>query len=121
MANNYFTPVFNVPVPAEDDISTYNGDTDTNDDTNSAPLTNLEHTLPGFDINTEDVLKAINSLKTNKSPGPDNIYPKILKETKNEIVDALTSIFNLSLRRSLVPVDWKTANIIPIFIKRKQK
>ena len=114
MLNNYFGSVFNAP--AEDDPNTDN-DSDTNDETGSAPLNNLEHTLPNFNINTEDVLKAINCLKTNKSPGPDNIYPKILKETKSEIVDALTSLFNLSLRRGLVPADWKAANITPIFKK----
>ncbi len=71
--------------------------TDTNDETGNAPLTNLEHTLPNFDINTKDILKAINDLKTNKNPGLDDIYPKILKETKSETVGALTSLFNLSI------------------------
>ncbi len=68
-----------------------------NYETGNVPLSNLEHTLPDFDIKTKDVLKAINGLKTNKSPDPDNIYPKILKETKSEIVDALTSLYNLSI------------------------
>ena len=79
MLSNYFTSVFNAS--AEDDPIT-NNNSDINDETGSAPLTNLERSLPNFDINTEDVLKAINDLKTNKSPGPDNIYPIILKETK---------------------------------------
>ncbi len=35
-------------------------------------------------------------MKSNKSPGPDNIYPIILKETKDEIVGALASLFNMS-------------------------
>ncbi len=61
-------------------------------------------------------MKAINGLKTNKSPGPDNIYPKILKETKSEIVDTLTSLFNLSLRRGIVPVDWEYH---PYLLKRR--
>ena len=110
MLNNYFSSVFNIP--AEEVLIT-NNDSDTIDETGSAPLTDLEHTLPNFDINTEDVLKAINGLKTNKSPGPDNIYPRILKETKSEIVDTLTSLFNLSVQRGLVSADWKTANITP--------
>ncbi len=44
-----------------------------------------EHTLQYFEITTEDVLK-------NKSSGPDDIYPKILKETKHKIISALTSL-----------------------------
>ena len=38
--------------------------------------------LPNLEINTKDVLKTINNLKASKSPEPDNIYPKIFKETK---------------------------------------
>ena len=50
-----------------------------------------EHTLQNFEIITEDVLNSHNNMKTNETPWPDNIYPKILKETKNEIVNTLTS------------------------------
>ena len=57
-------------------------------------------------------------MKTNKSPGPDNIYPKVLKETKSEIVDTLKTVFNLSLRQGTVPADWKSANVTPIFKKK---
>ncbi len=116
--NNYFSSVFNVP--AEDDLIS-NNDSDTNDETGNSPLTSLKYTLPDLDINTKDVLKAINGLKTNTSPGPDNIYLKILKETKSEIVDALTSLFKLSIRCGIVPADWKAANITPIIKKKEDK
>ncbi len=49
-------------------------------------------------------------MKTNKSPRPDNIYPKILKEGENKIVSGLASLFDKSLRQGLVSTDWKTAN-----------
>ncbi len=39
-------------------------------------------------------LKALHSLKTNKSPGPDKVYPELLKETKREILSSLTTVFN---------------------------
>ncbi len=114
MLNNYFTAVFNVPAEVE---SVINNHCDANDETGSGNSTNSEHTLPNFDIHTEDVLKAIRRLKTSKIPGHDNMYPKILKETKSDIVDVFTSIFNLSLRQDLVPADWKAANINPILKK----
>ncbi len=79
MLNNYFSSVFNVP--AEDDLIS-NNDSNTNDEIGTAPLTNIEHTLPNVDIHTEDVSKAINGLKINESPGPDNIYSRILKKIK---------------------------------------
>ncbi len=76
-----------------------------------------EHTLQNFEITTEDILNALNNMKTNKSPGPDDIYPKILKERKNETVGGLTSLFNKSLSQGLGPADWKTANVTQIFKK----
>ncbi|KAG0430917.1 hypothetical protein DMUE_5611 [Dictyocoela muelleri] len=33
-----------------------------------------------------EVIKYIDKLKVTKSPGPDQIHPRILKETRNEIV-----------------------------------
>ncbi len=92
--NDYFSSVF--PAIAKEDHITTN-DSDNNGEIDSAPLTNSEHTLPNFDITTEDVLKAISGWKVNKTLGFDNTYPKILKETKSEIVDALTALFNFSL------------------------
>lgn len=38
----------------------------------------LEQALPNFVITTDEVLKALQSLKTNTSPGPDNVYPILL-------------------------------------------
>ena len=104
LLNNYFSSVFN---------------------TNSLPPTttytstnvNLEHVLPNFEITTDEVHKALDSLKTNKSPGPDKVYPKLLKETKSEILSSLTTVFNMSLRQGIVPSDWKKANVTPIFKK----
>ncbi len=76
-----------------------------------------EHTLQNLEITTEDVLNTLNDKKSNKSPGPDNIYPIILIEAKDEIAGALTSLFNMSLQQGLVPADWKTVNVTPIFKK----
>ena len=42
-------------------------------------------------------------MKDNKSPGVDGIPPKLLIE--------------LSLKEGVVPVEWKGANIIPLFKK----
>ncbi len=40
-----------------------------------------EQTLQNLEVTTEDVLNTLNDMKSSKSPGPDNIYPIILKET----------------------------------------
>ena len=50
------------------------------------------------DITEEDVMGVIDKLKICKSPGPDKIYLRILKEVKEAICKPLCAIFNLSLR-----------------------
>ena len=66
------------------------------------------------DITEEDVMRVIDKLKICKSPGPDKIYPRILKET---ICKPLCAIFNLSLRTGKVVSKWKLANVTPLFKK----
>ncbi len=78
MLNNYFSSVFNTP--AEVGHITTN-DIDTNNAIASTPATS-EQTLHNLAVTTEEILKALNDIKTNKSPGPYNIYPRVLKETK---------------------------------------
>ena len=47
----------------------------------------------------------------------DGIPPKLLMETVEHISIPLTRVFNLSLKEGVVPVEWKEANIIPLFKK----
>ena len=57
---------------------------------------------------TPDVVASkINNMK--ESPGVDGISSKILKETEEKI--------STSLAQGIVPVEWKEANIIPLFKK----
>ena len=65
----------------------------------------------------EVVASKINNMKENKSPGVDGLSPKILKETVEQISKPLAHVFNMSLQEGIVPVEWKEANIIPLFKK----
>ena len=49
--------------------------------------------------------------------GPDKVYPRVLNTLKTELAVSLAIIFNKSLAKGVVPVDWKLANITPIFKK----
>ena len=67
---------------------------------------------------TPDVVASkMNKMKENKSPGVDGISPKILKETVEQISMPLARVFNISLQEGIVPLEWKEANIIPLFKK----
>ena len=57
-------------------------------------------------------------LKLNKSPGPDALHPRVLKEVALGIVDALVIIFQHSIDSGRVPVHWRVANVTPLFKKR---
>ena len=70
---------------------------------------------------TEDMVKKkLQILKVNKSPGPDQIHPRVLHEIKDAICKPLTYIFNTSLKNRTLPKDWKKANISAIYKKGKK-
>ncbi|CAM5084504.1 unnamed protein product, partial [Eretmochelys imbricata] len=73
--------------------------------------------LSQIEVSLEEILELIEKFNTNKSPGPDGIHPRVLKELKCEIAELLTMVSNLSFKSASVPNDWKIANITPIFKK----
>jgi len=70
----------------------------------------------------EDILivviyKLLSELKIHKAAGPDSISPRLLREVADIIAPAFTGIYQASLDTGIVPTDWRTANIVPIFKK----
>ena len=39
----------------------------------------------------------------------------ILKECCSELSDSLCALFNMSLASGYIPLDWQSANVVPIF------
>ena len=64
-----------------------------------------------------EIHKVLMSFKSNKSPGADDISPKILKEISIDISRPLAHILNLSFTSGTVPDSLKLAKVIPIFKK----
>ena len=62
----------------------------------------------------EDVRRIILSLPTNKSPGPDKVHDRSLKDSLPAILGPLTEIINCSLRTSTFSTAWKSAEVIPL-------
>ena len=63
------------------------------------------------------VAKNIRDMKDYKSPGVDGIPPKLLLEIEEQISIPLATVLNLSSEAGVVPLEWKEANIIPLFKK----
>ena len=67
-----------------------------------------------------EVRKLVLCINPNKSPGPDDLHPKALKELINVITEPLTIIFNVSKDTGIVPNIWKLGNIVALFKKKKE-
>lgn len=62
----------------------------------------------------QEILKVIESLKANKSPGIDGIQVTLLKRIAKSIVAPLRFLVNFSMRTGMFPVSLKTTLIKPI-------
>jgi len=56
-------------------------------------------------IKTDEVEQILTNLKPDKSPGPDKLSPRLLKEIAKEIAIPLTIIFRKSLEDKQIPSD----------------
>lgn len=79
----------------------------------NSPFSSME----GIVIDNNGVLKQLSSLNPNKATGPDGLSPNFLKTTASSISPALTLIFQASLHQGKLPIQWKDANVVPIFKK----
>ncbi|KFV58851.1 hypothetical protein N328_03597, partial [Gavia stellata] len=59
-------------------------------------------------------------LDTQNSMGPDGIHPRVLRDLARVLAKPLSIIYQQSWLTGEVPVDWRLANMTPIF-KKGQK
>ncbi|CAJ0927093.1 unnamed protein product [Ranitomeya imitator] len=69
------------------------------------PRNNENPILRVTNLTQEEVRNRLNKIKIDKSPGPDGIHPRVLRE------------LNDSIATGSVPQDWRIANVVPIFKK----
>ena len=97
----------------------------TREDTSSLPVPETKfkgsewERLGQLVVTPEVVANKINNMKVTRSRW--DISPKVLKETVEQISTPLAHVFNMSLQEGIVPLEWKEANIIPLFKKRFKK
>ena len=77
----------------------------------------IKNVMTDISFNAVDIQLRLGNLNVNKSQGPDNIHPKILKEANEVLAKPLQKIFETSFKMKQIPLDWKTADISAIFKK----
>ena len=68
-------------------------------------------------VSITDEYKKLNNLDINKSPSPDGVHFRVLKELSRELAKPLHHIFETSITSSKIPTDWKDANVTAIHKK----
>ena len=66
--------------------------------------------MADINITENGIRKLLKDLDPSKSPGPDNIGPRMLKELADHIAPILLLIYRRSLASGEAPADWRTAN-----------
>jgi hypothetical protein len=70
-----------------------------------------------LEISPKGVELLLSGLNPSKAAGPDSLHPRFLKEVSKELTPLLARLFQKSLEEGSVPVQWRTANVTPIFKK----
>ena len=66
-------------------------------------------------ITETEILLCTKMLKTNKSPGLDNILNEHIKSTINIMSPVYTKLFNLIYEKGIISESWTSGNIKSIF------
>ena len=73
--------------------------------------------MPEIQLSTAGILNLLKNLSPRKAAGPDKIKPVVLKELREELAPILKIFFERSLQNGIVPSDWTSANVTPLFKK----
>ena len=70
---------------------------------------------------TDEIQKALNSLKNNKSPGPDGVQAELLKNGGCVAEERIQALIHQTWTEGKIPQVWKDANLITIYKSKGDK
>ncbi len=71
--------------------------------------------LERIQTSSDEVKKLLEELDVRKSAGPDGVTNWVIKECSQQIAGKLCNLINVSLSQGKVVMDWKQANIVPVY------
>jgi hypothetical protein len=78
---------------------------------------NCQFQMPELLITEVQVKAKLSKLKIDKSPGTDQIHPRVLKELHVQLCGPIAHLYNLSLKEGKLPDDWRESNITALHKK----
>ena len=66
-------------------------------------------------ITKSEIYKILEDLDGDKAMGPDEVSARLLKVCREELIEPIYDIIRCSLETGEVPVEWKRAEVIPIY------
>jgi hypothetical protein len=79
------------------------------------PASATTATLSDVTISPEIVQKCLMQLNVNKSPGADGVTTAILRACHQQLCQPLSDLYNHSFNEGVVPREWKSGLICPIY------
>ena len=80
-----------------------------------------ENEMPNIVFLVESIAKKLKALKAGKSGGTDELQSEMLKHLADLLAAPLAKLFKLSYTSGVLPADWKTSIVSPIFKKGARK
>lgn len=71
--------------------------------------------LPGGPVTDNELYEIINSLKLRKASGNDKLQNEHLRYGGPKVIKCVTIMFNIIIKSSYIPLEWKKGLIVPIF------
>ena len=75
----------------------------------------LEKTIYMEDVEVVEIVNILKSISINKSAGADEIRPKEIRESAEEIAPVIAKLINMSMNEAVIPRKLKESLVRPIY------